>query len=107
MSQLIEEKIDMVPLSNILPEKNQTSLLFIMTSAFWMTVATFIGLLAATELIAPDLTQGLGWIVFGRLRPMHVNLVLFGFVTPGLLGAAFYYLPACSKPSCSANGWVC
>ena len=83
----------MVPFSTILPEKHQTSLLFIMTSALWMTVATFIGLLAATELIAPDLTQGLGWIVFGRLRPMHVNLVLFGFVTPGLLGAAFYYLP--------------
>ncbi len=83
----------MVPFSNILPEKNQTSLLFIMTSAFWMAVATFFGLLAATELVAPDLTRGLGFVVFGRLRPMHVNLVLFGFVTPGLLGAAFYYLP--------------
>jgi len=83
----------MIPVSKILPDKNQTSLLFIMTSAFWMAVATFIGLLAATELIAPDLTRGMGWLVFGRLRPIHVNLVLFGFVTPGLLGAAFYYLP--------------
>jgi cytochrome c oxidase cbb3-type subunit 1/cytochrome c oxidase cbb3-type subunit I/II len=27
------------------------------------------------------------------VRPIHVNLVLFGFVTPGLLAAAFYYLP--------------
>ncbi|AOY59322.1 cytochrome-c oxidase [Desulfococcus multivorans] len=87
----------MIPVSKILPEKNQTSLLFIMTSAFWMAVATFIGLLAATELIAPDLTRGMGWLVFGRLRPMHVNLVLFGFVTPGLLGAAFYYLPRLLK----------
>ncbi|WP_234979201.1 cbb3-type cytochrome c oxidase subunit I [Desulfococcus multivorans] len=91
------EKIAMIPVSKILPEKNQTSLLFIMTSAFWMAVATFIGLLAATELIAPDLTRGMGWLVFGRLRPMHVNLVLFGFVTPGLLGAAFYYLPRLLK----------
>ncbi|WP_373499295.1 cbb3-type cytochrome c oxidase subunit I [Desulfococcus sp.] len=87
----------MVPFSAVLPEKNQTSLLFIMTSAFWMAVATFIGLLAATELIAPDLTRGMGWLVFGRLRPIHVNLVLFGFVTPGLLGAAFYYLPRLLK----------
>jgi cbb3-type cytochrome oxidase subunit 1 len=31
--------------------------------------------------------------MFGRIRPIHVNLVLFGFVTPGLLGAAFYYFP--------------
>ena len=66
---------------------------FCLTSGFWMMVATFMGLLGATELIAPDLTENIGWVVFGRVRPIHVNLVLFGFVTPGLLGAAFYYLP--------------
>jgi len=58
-----------------------------------MTIATFAGLLGATELIAPDLTGDIGWLVFGRIRPIHINLVLFGFVTPGLLSAAFYYFP--------------
>jgi len=58
-----------------------------------MVVATFMGLLGATELMAPDLTENVGWLVFGRIRPIHVNLVLFGFVTPGLLAAAFYYVP--------------
>ena len=57
-----------------------------------MVMATFAGLLGATELIAPDLTANIGWLVFGRVRPIHINLVLFGFVTPGLLAAAFYYL---------------
>lgn len=56
-------------------------------------VATFYGLLGATELMAPDLTENMGGIVFGRVRPTHINLVLFGFVTPGLLGAAFYFIP--------------
>ena len=27
------------------------------------------------------------------IRLIHINLVLFGFVTPGLLSAAFYYVP--------------
>ena len=58
-----------------------------------MVVATSMGLLGATELMAPDLTKNIGWLVFGRIRPIHVNLVLFGFVTPGLLAAAFYYVP--------------
>ncbi|RTZ95378.1 MAG: cytochrome-c oxidase [Deltaproteobacteria bacterium] len=58
-----------------------------------MVVGTFMGLLGATELVAPDLTENISWIVFGRIRPVHVNIVLFGFVTPGLLGAAFYYVP--------------
>ena len=66
---------------------------FCITSAFWMVVATFMGLLGATELMAPDLLENVGWLVFGRVRPIHINLVLFGFVTPGLLSAAFYYVP--------------
>ena len=70
-----------------------TAKAFCLTSAFWMMVATFYGLLGATELVAPDLTENLGGIVFGRVRPTHVNLVLFGFVSPGLLGAAFYFIP--------------
>ena len=58
-----------------------------------MVVATFMGLLGATELMAPDLLENVGWLVFGRVRPIHINLVLFGFVTPGLLSSAFYYVP--------------
>ncbi|GBC59787.1 hypothetical protein DENIS_0728 [Desulfonema ishimotonii] len=87
----------MTVLSRFLPEKYKTSVLFFLTSAFWMVMATFLGLLGATELIAPDLTAGIGWLGFGRIRPIHVNLVLFGFVTPGLLGAAFYYIPRLLK----------
>jgi cbb3-type cytochrome c oxidase subunit I len=73
--------------------RHLTATAFCLTSAFWMVVATLAGLLGATELIAPDITRGAGWLVFGRIRPIHVNLVLFGFVTPGLLAATFYYLP--------------
>jgi len=64
-----------------------------MTSAFWMMIGTLAGLLGATELVAPDLTENIGWLVFGRIRPVHINIVLFGFVTSGLLAAAFYYVP--------------
>jgi cytochrome c oxidase cbb3-type subunit I len=70
-----------------------TAKAFCLPSAFWMTVATLYGLLGATWLIAPDLVANVGWMVFGRVRPIHVNLVLFGFVTPGLLGASFYFIP--------------
>ena len=70
-----------------------TARAFCLTSAFWFAVAASMGLIAATKLIAPDWLGSFGWTVFGRIRPIHINLVLFGFVTPGLLAAAFYYLP--------------
>jgi cytochrome c oxidase cbb3-type subunit 1/cytochrome c oxidase cbb3-type subunit I/II len=66
---------------------------FCLTSAAWMMVATLVGFIAALELVAPDLTANISWLLFSRLRPIHVNLVLFGFVTPGLLAGAFYFVP--------------
>ncbi|MEJ2430101.1 MAG: cbb3-type cytochrome c oxidase subunit I [Deltaproteobacteria bacterium] len=72
---------------------NRTARAFCLTSAGWMAMATLMGLAGATELIAPDLSHNISWLVFGRVRPIHVNLVLFGFVTPGLLASAFYFLP--------------
>ncbi|MFH0724848.1 MAG: cbb3-type cytochrome c oxidase subunit I [Pseudomonadota bacterium] len=84
----------MNPKNPIMPtDSHRTALGFILTAAIWMGVGTFMGLLGATELVAPDLTRQMAWLSFGRIRPVHVNIVLFGFVTPGLLGAAFYYVP--------------
>ncbi|MCX5883039.1 MAG: cbb3-type cytochrome c oxidase subunit I, partial [Deltaproteobacteria bacterium] len=70
-----------------------TSKVYCLTSAFWFAVATSVGMLAAGYLIAPDFMANIGFLEFGRIRPIHVNLVLFGFVTPGLLAAAHYFVP--------------
>jgi cbb3-type cytochrome c oxidase subunit I len=74
-------------------ESYRTAKGFVLTSAFWFAVATTVGLLAAGYLIAPDFLANVGWVHFGKIRPIHVNLVLFGFVTPGLLAGAFYMVP--------------
>ena len=76
-----------------LPKSNPTAMAFTLTSAAWFAFATTLGMIAAGYLIAPDFLANIEYIHFGRARPMHVNAVLFGFVTPGLLAAAFYYIP--------------
>ena len=76
-----------------LPEGNPTAKAFTLTAAAWFAAATSFGMIAAGYLIAPDFGANIEFIHFGRVRPMHVNAVLFGFVTPGLLAAAFYYIP--------------
>ena len=58
-----------------------------------MAIGTLFGLTTAIELIAPDLLGNIPWLVFGRIRAVHTNVVIFGFVTPGLLAVAFYILP--------------
>ena len=76
-----------------LQTSNPTAKAFTLTSAFWFAVATTFGLIGAGYLIAPDFLANIEYIHFGRVRPMHINAVLFGFVTPGLLAVAFYYFP--------------
>ena len=78
-----------------LTQKHRTAKGFCLTSAFWFLAATLIGLIMATELVAPDLLGNISWLVFGHNLPIDVNLVLFGFVTSGLLGTGILVsLPA-------------
>ena len=67
---------------------------FFLSSAIWFVVGTLAGLIDATHMAAPDLLGNIPWIVFGRLRAMHTNIVIFGFVGSALLGAAQYVVPA-------------
>ena len=76
-----------------LEQSYATAKAFTLTSAFWFAAATSFGMIGAGYLIAPDFLANIEYIHFGRVRPMHINAVLFGFVTPGLLAVAFYSLP--------------
>ena len=66
-----------------IPHGNQTAKAFTLTSALWFAFATTFGMIGAGYLIAPDFLANIEYLQFGRIRPMHVNAVLFGFVTPG------------------------
>jgi cbb3-type cytochrome c oxidase subunit I len=66
---------------------------FFISSAAWMVAGTLAGLIGAIELVAPDLLGNLAWIVFGRIRQVHTNLVMFAFVGSALLGAVHYIVP--------------
>jgi cbb3-type cytochrome c oxidase subunit I len=66
---------------------------FCITSAFWMMVGTLAGLTTAVQFIAPELLGNISWLSFGRIRPVHTNVVIFGFVTAGLLAVSHYIVP--------------
>lgn len=62
---------------------------FIISGAIWFLVATVVGLVAATELVAPDLVGARG-LLFPRIRPVHVNTNVFGFLSMLLVGCILY-----------------
>lgn len=66
---------------------------FLVTGAFWFAIGTLEGLATAIHLVAPDFFANISWLEFGRIRPVHTNTMLFGFVTAMLIGAALYIFP--------------
>jgi len=70
---------------------------FFLSSAFWFLMGTIEGLTDATHMAAPELLGNIPFIVFGRLRPIHTNTMIYGFVGMALLGACIYLVPTLLK----------
>jgi len=70
-----------------------------------MVIGTLAGLASAIHLVAPDFFANIPWLEFGRVRAVHTNTVLFGFVTAMLIGAAMYILPKVLDTKLASEFW--
>ena len=52
---------------------------FALAAVVWGLVGMLVGCLIAAQLAFPDLTYGIPWLSYGRLRPLHTNAVIFAF----------------------------
>jgi cbb3-type cytochrome c oxidase subunit I len=66
---------------------------WLFSAIFWLTIADTVGLIAAVEMISPDFIAGIPWLVFGRLRQIHTNGVLFLWLSMAQIGAFLYIVP--------------
>ncbi len=62
---------------------------FALSALIWGVVGMSVGLVIALQLAFPELNIG-PYLHFGRLRPIHTNVVIFGF-TLGVVFAGSYY----------------
>jgi len=75
------------------------------SGAVWMVIGTLAGLASAIHLVAPDFFANIPWLEFGRIRQVHTNTVLFGFVTAMSIGAGLYmFSRVVNKPLVSEAG---
>jgi cytochrome c oxidase cbb3-type subunit I len=66
---------------------------FLVTAIFWLVFGTSMGLLASMQFTAPDALAGVAQLSFGRLRPVHINAVLIGWLSMGYAACMFYIIP--------------
>jgi cytochrome c oxidase cbb3-type subunit I len=63
---------------------------FAIMTIVWGVVGMLVGVVIAAQLIWPDMTAGISWLSFGRLRPLHTNAVIFAFGGSALMGTSYY-----------------
>ncbi|WP_412985921.1 cytochrome-c oxidase, cbb3-type subunit I [Pontimicrobium sp. IMCC45349] len=63
---------------------------FIYATILWGVVGMLVGLLLAFMFMFPNLTDGVSWLSFGRLRPLHTNAVIFAFVGNAIFAGVYY-----------------
>ena len=87
---------------------NSAALAFIVGASVWFVIGTFYGLFSAIHLVAPEFFDNIPWLVFGRTRPIHVNSVIYGFVSGTLIGCGVYYVPALLRTRLWSEplGWI-
>ena len=60
---------------------------------FWLMFTPSIGAMASSLFNYPDYLGTSKYLTFGRLRPMHVNGVIFGAFSTLFIGLCYYVLP--------------
>jgi cytochrome c oxidase cbb3-type subunit 1 len=85
-----EERIDTSPRS--------VKLIFtlIALSAFWLVFGTLVGEYLGLKFVWPEL-DSISWLSFGRLRPVHTNVLFWGFLSQAMIALALYVVPRTSQ----------
>ncbi|TMH34147.1 MAG: cytochrome-c oxidase, cbb3-type subunit I [Betaproteobacteria bacterium] len=72
---------------------------FSIMTVVWGIVGMLVGVIIAAQLLWPDLTYGIPWLSYGRLRPLHTNAVIFAFGGSALFATSYY----CVQRTCQVR----
>ena len=69
---------------------NKIVKMFLIATVLWGVVGMLVGLIVALLFIFPNILEGISWLSFGRLRPLHTNAVIFAFVGNSIFMGVYY-----------------
>jgi cytochrome c oxidase cbb3-type subunit 1 len=63
---------------------------FTVATVLWGIVGMGVGVFIAAQLYWPTIGEGIPWLSYGRLRPLHTNAVIFAFGGCALMATSLY-----------------
>lgn len=77
---------------------------FSIMTIVWGIVGMLVGVIIAAQLFWPDLTFGIEYLTYGRLRPLHTNAVIFAFGGSALMGTSLFVVQRTCQAPLISNG---
>jgi cytochrome c oxidase cbb3-type subunit 1 len=71
----------------------------------WLTIVPLVGVLGSVKFHNPGFLDGIPWLTLGRLRPVHVNGVIFGSFSPAFWGLVYYLVPKLTGVRVYKEAW--
>ena len=76
---------------------------FLYASIAFGVIGMLVGLIVAFMYLFPNMTDGIPWLSYGRLRPLHTNAVIFAFVGNSVFAGVYYSLQRLLKTRMYSN----
>lgn len=72
-------------------------LTFFTGAVFWLLAGSILALLASIKLHTPEFLDGASWLTFGRVRPAHLNTMIYGWASPTGIGVILWLTARLAK----------
>src|SRR2546423_15391534 len=67
-------------------------LMFYTSAIVWLLIGTLLAMLVSIKMHAPDLLANVSFLTWGRLRPAHVNIMIYGWASMAAMGTAVWLM---------------
>jgi len=67
-------------------------LMFYTSAIVWLLIGTVLAMLVSIKMHAPDLLGNVSFLTWGRLRPAHTNIMIYGWASMAAMGTAVWLM---------------
>src|ERR1700738_2255020 len=67
-------------------------LMFYTSAIVWLLIGTFLAMFVSFKMHAPDMLSNVSYLTWGRVRPAHVNIMVYGWASMAAMGTAIWLM---------------
>jgi cytochrome c oxidase cbb3-type subunit 1 len=81
-------------------------LAFLASAVVWLIVGSVLGVIVSAKFNFPDWLSSSALLTFGRLRPLHLNIVAYGWISMAAVGVALWLMPRLLRTPLRGGRWA-